>query len=285
MSTHNHHIDLSSPDSMEVLATPLPSTEVLGHGGQGTVHRSPDGTMAIKRFRKEKYALREIKIYNKLQGLVGSDRHPHVLWALGHKMCEGKTQLYLELATGPELFEYVKQRRALDDAEVWYWAVQMLAALTHLHRNRIMHGDVKLDNFMLDADLTTLKIMDFGFAKVLPSDCNDCTSGAGTPCWSAPEVIATAEKMYPGEPYDGCLADVWSYGICVYAMRCGITPYLHKEHLALYRKVREGGPAPLLGFPPTCVPDAQLAKMICTCLSIDPLRRAPPEVLWRLYYQ
>jgi cGMP-dependent protein kinase len=91
--------------------------------------------------------------------------------------------------------------------------------LEYLHQTKIIHRDVKPENFMLDHQVISLsfckgylKAIDFGIAKQLKGK-NDLLvmrtfTIIGTPHYTAPEVIQTKGYSY--------LVDLWSLGICLY---------------------------------------------------------------------
>jgi len=98
------------------------------------------------------------------------------------------------------------------------------------HANKVLHRDFKLDNMLLNANLDTAKICDFGISKFIePNEIlrEDC----GTPAYLAPEIIADTG-------YKGFGSDIWSLGVCLYAMVTGTVPFrapnvrsLHKDIL------------------------------------------------------
>lgn len=62
--------------------------------------------------------------------------------------------------------------------------------LSYLHSQKIVHRDVKTENMLLDKS-RTLKIADFGVARLEASNPNDMTGETGTLGYMAPEVLAT----------------------------------------------------------------------------------------------
>jgi calcium-dependent protein kinase len=94
----------------------------------------------------------------------------------------------------------------------------MLAAVRYLHSRKIIHRDLKLENFLFatpDAD-SDLKMIDFGLSKHFQYVGEEHHEAVGTPYTVAPEVII-------GSHNEKC--DVWSIGVITYLLLCGDTPF------------------------------------------------------------
>lgn len=104
---------------------------------------------------------------------------------------------------------------------------QMVNAIAFLHRNGIMHRDIKLTNALIvkgndnnDCCCCYLKLIDFGLSRVI---CHDdwIKTNSGTFMYKAPEIIF-------GNNYT-LNADIWSLGVCVYVMIFGNFPIEEKD--------------------------------------------------------
>ncbi|KAJ6938730.1 hypothetical protein NC651_005232 [Populus alba x Populus x berolinensis] len=108
-------------------------------------------------------------------------------------------------------------------------ALDLSRGLSYLHSKKIVHRDVKTENMLLDAT-RTLKIADFGVARVEAQNPRDMTGETGTLGYMAPEVL-------DGKPYNR-KCDVYSFGICLWEIYCCDMPYrilvLLKFHLQLF---------------------------------------------------
>ncbi|KAL0293709.1 UNVERIFIED_CONTAM: Serine/threonine-protein kinase STY8, partial [Sesamum angustifolium] len=93
---------------------------------------------------------------------------------------------------------------------------QMLPKLSYLHSKKIVHRDVKAENMLLDYH-RTLKIADFGVARVEAQNPRDMTGETGTLGYMAPEVL-------DGKPYNR-KCDVYSFGVCLWETYCCDLPY------------------------------------------------------------
>ncbi|KAK5811174.1 hypothetical protein PVK06_026496 [Gossypium arboreum] len=95
-------------------------------------------------------------------------------------------------------------------------ALDLSRGLSYLHSKKIVHRDVKTENMLLDAH-RTVKIADFGVARVEAQNPRDMTGETGTLGYMAPEVL-------DGKPYNR-KCDVYSFGICLWEIYCCDMPY------------------------------------------------------------
>lgn len=94
----------------------------------------------------------------------------------------------------------------------------------------ICHRDLKPENFLLknNEDLTSIKLIDFGLSRKLGKDeiMNDVN---GTPFYIAPEIL---EGTYDKQ------VDMWSLGVILYILLCGVPPFSGKTHKHILRRVK-----------------------------------------------
>ncbi|KAL3644894.1 serine threonine-protein kinase [Castilleja foliolosa] len=95
-------------------------------------------------------------------------------------------------------------------------ALDLARGLSYLHSKKIVHRDVKTENMLLQTD-RTLKIADFGVARIEAQNPRDMTGNTGTLGYMAPEVL-------DGKPYNR-KCDVYSFGICLWEIYCCDMPY------------------------------------------------------------
>lgn len=127
----------------------------------------------------------------------------------------------MELVNGVSLLNYLKSHpnRKIDEGIVKHIFNQIISGITYIHAKNISHGDIKLENILIDKS-NNVKIIDFGFSthnsngKLLNFFC-------GTPSYMPPEIIKRKN-------YVGAHADLWSIGVLLYTLLCGSFPFRGK---------------------------------------------------------
>jgi len=166
--------------------------------------------------------------------------------------------LVMEYASGGDLLKYVKQRGRVDERTSQDLFKQLSDGLSFIHRNNVVHRDLKLDNLLLDY-AGCLKIADFGVAVILQPG-KLLSDHCGTPSYMAPEVLMEVQN------YDGPPIDVWSCGVVLYATLCGRVPFKGESLAELKRSVRGRMHVPLdLGV--------QARSLLSQILVVEPKRR------------
>ncbi|KAH0723849.1 hypothetical protein KY290_006567 [Solanum tuberosum] len=111
---------------------------------------------------------------------------------------------------------YKNRKNKLPFKIVIQLALDLSRGLSYLHSEKIVHRDVKAENMLLDTD-RTLKIADFGVARVEAQNPQDMTGETRTLGYVAPEVL-------DGKPYNR-KCDVYIFGICLWEIYCCDLPY------------------------------------------------------------
>src|ERR671919_2611757 len=116
-------------------------------------------------------------------------RHPHIISRLGHGTAidlGGTTFHYivLEYMPGGDLFALTKTR-PLSLKRALFYLEQVCSGLAHAHKCGVIHRDIKPQNLLLTADKETVKIADFGVARLDTSE--GAITRVGTNIYSAPE--------------------------------------------------------------------------------------------------
>ena len=169
----------------------------------------------IDRFREE------IFLMNKLE-------HPNIL-----KLCdtiENDNYIYLilEYCDNGDLKHFLK-KRPMKEKKVREFMKQIVSGLEYLNSHNIYHRDLKPQNILITKDLT-LKISDFGLAKLCESD-SLLDTICGSPMYMAPEIMKF--KRYDTK------ADLWSLGVMFYQMMTGKTPFQARNHTELMENIEK----------------------------------------------
>jgi len=146
--------------------------------------------------------------------------HPDIIRL--EEVYESENQIFLiiNLLTGGDMFDRLEQQPNYHYSEVQCARIvkQMISSVRYLHANKVVHRDLKLENFLFDdAESNNIRLIDFGLSKHFDLD-EGCklSDAVGTPYTAAPEVIR-------GE-YDEKV-DVWAIGVITYLLLCGDPPF------------------------------------------------------------
>lgn len=120
----------------------------------------------------------------------------------------------MELVVGGELFNLLRAKKKFSESETQFFAAEVASALFHLHSMLIVFRDLKPENILVHRT-GHIKLTDFGFAKYLKGE--KTKTVCGTSEYMAPEIIKK-------EAY-GLSVDWWSYGVLVYEMLVGKSPF------------------------------------------------------------
>jgi hypothetical protein len=158
----------------------------------------------------------------------------------------------------------------LDDAGAVEAAAQILDALAHAHRRKVIHRDVKPANVLLeDSDAVSVRLLDFGLAQLEEVDTLTAAGDVpGTLAYISPERLA-------GKPTTGA-ADVWAVGVILWESLAGYQPFWSTSPVETARLIGAGAP-PLAKVRPDL--PRELTTTVDRALSADPRRRPGPERL------
>jgi len=127
----------------------------------------------------------------------------------------------MELMDGGKLTDIILQTK-FNEIEISFVCQKVLIALNYLHKNNMIHRDIKTDNILLSSK-GELKLADFGFCCRLKDSKDFRKSVMGTPYWMAPEVIRGNEYNFK--------ADIWSLGIVIIEMADSEPPHMELQPL------------------------------------------------------
>lgn len=147
---------------------------------------------------------------------------------------KGKTCIVMDYADGGDLADKIKSKKEnfdyFTEDEILNYFTQLCLAVKYIHDRKIIHRDLKAQNIFLEKN-GTLKLGDFGIAKVLERTVAQANTQVGTPYYISPEIIKG--KSYSVE------TDVWSMGIILYEMCALDVPIKAKNLHELYMKISQ----------------------------------------------
>ncbi|KAJ6382388.1 hypothetical protein OIU77_030940 [Salix suchowensis] len=169
---------------------------------------------------------REIQIMHHLAG------HPNVVSINGAYEDEVAVHVVMELCAGGELFDRITKRGHYTEKKAAQLTRTIVGVIEACHSLGVMHRDLKPENFLFvnEREDSPLKAIDFGLSEFfMPGESlNDVV---GSPYYVAPEVL---RKLYGPE------ADVWSAGVMVYILLCGVPPFWAEKEHDVFREVLYG---------------------------------------------
>ncbi len=197
---------------------------ILGRGAMGVVYKGLDPlikrTVAIKVIRKAAFADDEqaeaMGRFRREAQAAGRLIHPNIVTIYEYGEENDTAFIAMEYVEGRGLKEILSAQPGFALAEVADILNQLLTGLQYAHANGIVHRDIKPDNLIFSPD-GTLKIMDFGIARLESSSLTMAGSVMGTPSYMAPE-------LFSGEKIDQ-RSDLFSAGIILYQLLTGRKPF------------------------------------------------------------
>jgi predicted Ser/Thr protein kinase len=244
----------------------------LGRGGMGVVYQARHGglgrTVALKMVLASQLASDQQRRRFEVEGRAAASlRHSNIVRLLDSGQVEGQPYLAMDYIAGSTLARRLQRGPIERDA-----AVRLLCAIAravdYLHRQGIVHRDVKPSNILLDEEDEPY-LTDFGLAKLLETDSQLTGTGvaAGTPSYMAPEQAAgKTECITP-------LCDVYSLGAVLYELLTGRPPFQASSAIDVLIQVLESEPINPRQLNPA-IPRS-LATICLKCLEKQPANRYP----------
>ena len=240
--------------------------------------------------------------------------HKNVTKIIGKQKTTNNFYIEMEYSNGPNLYDYIqhykkKFGKCLSEAIVQKIVKQVASGLEYLHKNKIIHRDIKLENLIINFDdvsnkskgLTdediyqkkiiylslptrfsevgnllnekfTIKICDFGFSREVDENCQASTI-LGTPITTAPDVLF----LEIGNGHYGTEADMWSLGICVYELLIGNVPFFKNS----IKKIKEDILKGIFDYPKDVNISFESISFINSLLQYDPKKRLSWDKFWK----
>ena len=151
--------------------------------------------------------------------------HPNIVRMYNHYESDENIYCFLEYIDGQTLYSKIKSNpNGLNERETFKIFSQIIKAIKFLHNNRIIHRDIKLENFLIkkESNKEVIKLCDFGWSVQLTDEMPKRVTTCGTYEYMSPELINE-------EPYDYCI-DIWALGVLLYELLHGKTPFSSNDN-------------------------------------------------------
>ncbi|KAG0666877.1 Serine/threonine kinase [Rhodotorula mucilaginosa] len=238
---------------------------VLGKGNFGKVMLAEEKRSAqlyaIKVLKKEFIIehdeIESTKSEKRVFLTAAKERHPFLLGL--HSCFQTETRIYfvMEYVSGGDLMLHI-QREQFTPRRAKYYAAEVLLALEYFHQNGIVYRDLKLDNILLTLD-GHVKVADYGLCKEDMWFGKTTSTFCGTPEFMAPEIIL--EQRY------GRAVDWWAFGVLIYEMLLGQSPFRGDDEEEIFDAILEDEPLYPIHMPKDSV------SILTKLLTKDPTRR------------
>ena len=222
----------------------------IAQGGMGVVylakHEELGHRVAVK-FLHRRFADDEdlaARFFNEARS-ASKVSHPYAVGIHDFsRLDDGTLYIVMEYVDGVPLDELIRARGTLDPALAVRITQMACQVLEVAHNHNLVHRDVKPDNIMVvgaDTDDPTIKMLDFGIAKILDDDASGKLTQTGM-------MFGTPEYMSPEQASGGPVdhrSDVYALGLVLYEMLVGHPPFRGKNKLALLQRHIREAPTPV----------------------------------------
>ncbi len=234
----------------------------LGKGAMGVVYEGFDPiierVVAIKTILPQQLNAEEahsvLARFKREAQAAGRLNHPHIvgIYDYGEVIAEDERTMVaasvedqpdaqrvayiaMEFVKGRELRDYFEANERFALSDVQRIMAEMLGALAHAHAHGVVHRDMKPANLIV-LDDGTVKVADFGIARVEKSELTQAGTVMGTPSYMSPE-------QFMGQTVDG-RSDLFSCGVILYQFLTGEKPFTGNTTTIMYKVLREEPLAP-----------------------------------------
>ena len=135
----------------------------------------------------------------------------------------------MEFLKGKDLLDYCKDGNLLPVPKVLSIVARVAEALAYAHKQNVVHRDIKPANIMYEQASDTVKVTDFGIARITDSSKTKTGLVLGTPSFMSPEQLA-------GKKVDG-RSDLYSLGVMLFQMLSGVLPFRGESMAELMYKI------------------------------------------------
>ena len=244
----------------------------LGRGAMGVVYQGRDPkigrVVAIKtlalgqEFEGSALLDARTRFFREAES-AGRLQHQHIVTIYDAGEDLGLAWIAMELLKGQDLAHATAPGQLLPVEQVLSIAARVADALDYAHQQNVVHRDIKPANIMYDAQTDTVKVTDFGIARITDSSKTRTGMVLGTPSFMAPEQLA-------GRRVDG-RCDLYALGVTLFQLLTGQLPLRGHSMSELMQHIAHT-PAPDVRSLRPELP-AALAQVVAQALRKDPRER------------
>ncbi len=239
----------------------------LGKGAMGVVYLGKDPkinrvvaikTMALaQNFEEDELDEVKERFFREAE-TAGRLNHPNIVTIFDAGEEHDLAYIAMEFLKGQDLTKYTKSENLLPVDKALKIVIQAAEALDYAHGENVVHRDIKPANIMYEADSESVKLTDFGIARITDSSRTKTGMVLGTPSYMSPEQLS-------GRKVDG-RSDLFSLGVMLFQLCTGQLPFKADSMASLmYKIANDAHPSPMSlrpDLPPclTSIIDKALAK-------------------------
>lgn len=212
----------------------------IGRGAMGAVYLGYDPvtdhkvalkTMALAReFQGDELADARARFLREAE-MAGRLDHPDIVSIIGAGETDGLAFIAMELVEGVDISQYAHPTKLLPLAQLLPIMARVADALAYAHTRGVTHRDIKPANIMVDLASGSVKVMDFGVARVADAARTRTGVVLGTPTFMSPEQLS-------GQTLDG-RTDLYSLGVSLFQLLTGYLPYRNDSMAQLMRSIAQ----------------------------------------------
>jgi len=227
----------------------------LGKGAMGVVYQGKDPkigrvvaikTMALaQEFEADELADVKARFFREAE-TAGRLNHPSIVTIFDAGEEHDLAYIAMEFLKGRDLVPFTKPGALLPVERAVSIVARVADALGYAHRQNVVHRDVKPANVMYEPESDTVKVTDFGIARITDSSRTKTGMVLGTPSYMSPEQLA-------GKKIDG-RSDLFSLAVSLYQMLCGRLPFDGDSMAQLMFKIANEPAPDILQFNPQLAP-------------------------------
>ncbi len=237
----------------------------IGRGAMGSVYLAKDPRInrpvAIKaipiekEFEDEELKEARQRFFREAES-AGRLTHPNIITVFDAGEDHGLAYIAMEFVPGIPLRSFTDKKKLLAPKRALELCAATAEGLDYAHNQGVIHRDIKPANLLYNPKDGTMKISDFGVARITDNNATKTGIVLGTPMYMSPEQLG-AEKLTG-------LSDLFSLGVTLYELLVGEVPFKASNIAVLMTKITTEDPAPVAarraGLPPSV--DAVLAKAL-----------------------